>query len=109
MSTRVDTSRQLSYAGLSTAYRLHYEDGSEEGEPVQKLWRRLAPARRDDGASAVEYGLLVALIAVVIAGTVVVLGSTLKDRFDQATCEVANPSTSDSCTSVDSPDDGGDH
>ena len=29
--------------------------------------------RRDDGASAVEYGLLVALIAVVIAATVVTL------------------------------------
>ena len=37
--------------------------------------------RRDDGASAVEYGLLVALIAVVIAGTVVILGDALQNRF----------------------------
>ena len=31
----------------------------------------------------------VALIAVVIAGTVVLLGNTLKDKFDQAQCSVA--------------------
>lgn len=37
--------------------------------------------RRDEGASAVEYGLLVALIAAVIAVAVFFLGSTLKSRF----------------------------
>jgi pilus assembly protein Flp/PilA len=46
--------------------------------------------RRDDGASAVEYGLLVALIAVVIAATVVTLGNTLKNKFDSACGAVAN-------------------
>jgi pilus assembly protein Flp/PilA len=46
--------------------------------------------RRDDGASAVEYGLLVALIAVVIAATVVTLGTTLKSKFDNACGAVAN-------------------
>ena len=40
--------------------------------------------RRDDGASAVEYGLLVALIAVVIATTVVALGLALSGKFSQA-------------------------
>jgi len=58
--------------------------------------------RRDEGASAVEYGLLVALIAVVIAATVVTLGTTLKSKFDKACAQVANDSTSsapkDSCT-----------
>jgi len=48
--------------------------------------------RRDDGASAVEYGLLVALIAVVIAATVVTLGTTLKHKFDNACGAVANGS-----------------
>lgn len=38
--------------------------------------------RRDEGASAVEYGLLVALIAAVIALAVFFLGNTLKDRFN---------------------------
>jgi pilus assembly protein Flp/PilA len=42
--------------------------------------------RRDDGASAVEYGLLVALIAVVIAVAVTSLGSVLADSV-QDSCE----------------------
>ena len=51
--------------------------------------RRLG-TRRDDGASAVEYGLLVALIAVVIAGAVAILGTTLKDSVKDSCREVAN-------------------
>ena len=48
-----------------------------------KLQERLRTIgkRRDNGASAVEYGLLVALIAVVIAGAVWGLGSALSGRF----------------------------
>jgi pilus assembly protein Flp/PilA len=39
--------------------------------------------RRDDrGASAVEYGLLVFLIALVIIGAVTLLGSTLSSIFN---------------------------
>lgn len=41
--------------------------------------------RRDEGASAVEYGLLVALIAVVIAGAVALLGTTLDNKFNDVT------------------------
>jgi pilus assembly protein Flp/PilA len=50
---------------------------------VRKLQERLRTvgARRDKGASAVEYGLLVALIAVVIAGAVWGLGSALSGKF----------------------------
>ena len=54
---------------------------------VERL-RRLGP-RRDDGASAVEYGLLVALIAVVIAGAVALLGTTLRDSVNE-TCQAVN-------------------
>jgi pilus assembly protein Flp/PilA len=46
--------------------------------------------RRDDGASAVEYGLLVALIAVVIAGTVLLLGNVLSSKIQSACNAVAN-------------------
>lgn len=35
----------------------------------------------DRGATAVEYGLMVALIAVVIIGAVAALGGTLSDSF----------------------------
>ena len=50
--------------------------------------RRLG-TRRDDGASAVEYGLLVALIAVIIAGAVAILGTTLRSSVQDSCAEVA--------------------
>jgi pilus assembly protein Flp/PilA len=43
--------------------------------------RRLA-RRRDDGATAVEYGLLIALIAVVLAAGAFALGTALNNRFN---------------------------
>ncbi|MBI1377631.1 MAG: Flp family type IVb pilin [Frankiales bacterium] len=42
--------------------------------------------RRDEGASAVEYGLLVAAIAAVIVAVVFVLGTKVKAAF-QSTCD----------------------
>jgi len=59
---------------------------------VSTLLKRLKRARkaRDRGASAVEYGLLVALIAVVIAATVFALGDVLKNRFQEANVCVNN-------------------
>jgi pilus assembly protein Flp/PilA len=39
--------------------------------------------RNDRGASAVEYGLLVALIAVVIIGAVTLLGGNLNSLFEE--------------------------
>jgi pilus assembly protein Flp/PilA len=46
-----------------------------------------SPMRRnEEGASAVEYGLLVALIAAVIVLAVFALGGLVKNAFDQ-TCE----------------------
>jgi pilus assembly protein Flp/PilA len=48
--------------------------------------------RRDRGASAVEYGLLVALIAVVIAATVYGLGTALRDKLN-CTKNVVSSST----------------
>ena len=39
--------------------------------------------KRDErGATAVEYGLMVALIAIVIIGAVTLLGGNLRDLFD---------------------------
>ena len=39
-------------------------------------------ATREEGASAVEYGLLVALIAVVIIVAVALIGTNLNKKFD---------------------------
>lgn len=59
---------------------------------MNKLVRNLRGLRkRDDGASAVEYGLLVALIAVIIAAAVAILGSTLSDKFDDTQRCVQTP------------------
>lgn len=38
-------------------------------------------ATREQGATAVEYGLMVALIAVVIIGVVALLGTSLQAKF----------------------------
>ncbi|APX03139.1 Flp family type IVb pilin [Arthrobacter sp. QXT-31] len=45
--------------------------------------------RRDEtGATAVEYGIMVALIAVVIIVAVTLLGGGMKDTFTQTQCSV---------------------
>ena len=41
--------------------------------------------REEKGATAVEYGLMVGLIAAVIVGTVLLLGGQLKDLFTMVT------------------------
>ena len=62
---------------------------------MRTLQKRLERARKasDRGASAVEYGLLVALIAVVIAATVYALGDVLKNRFQEGNICVNNPNS----------------
>jgi pilus assembly protein Flp/PilA len=45
--------------------------------------RSAAQPRDEKGAAAVEYGLLVALIAVAIIGAVTLLGGFLSGLFDQ--------------------------
>ncbi len=44
---------------------------------LKKIWNN------EDGATAVEYGLLVALIAVVIIVAVQALGTTLSSKFGE--------------------------
>ena len=45
------------------------------------------------GASAVEYGLLVALIAVVIIGAVTVLGQSISGMFSGVATTISNVQT----------------
>ncbi len=49
--------------------------------------------RRDEGASAVEYGLLVAAIAAVIVGVVFLLGGTVKGAFSKTESCISNATT----------------
>jgi pilus assembly protein Flp/PilA len=54
--------------------------------------KRLLSLLKDDyGASAVEYGLLVALIAAVIVGAVTLLGGNLKATFEYIASIVLKP------------------
>lgn len=61
--------------------------------------RRHLPKRVEDGASAVEYGLLVAGIALLIVLTVFALGSVFKDVFVETCSTVASktPSVTATC------------
>jgi pilus assembly protein Flp/PilA len=55
---------------------------------MEKLLKLL---KNDRGASAVEYGLLVALIAAVIVAAVTLLGGNLKATFDYVASIVLKP------------------
>jgi pilus assembly protein Flp/PilA len=55
---------------------------------MEKLLKFL---KDDKGASAVEYGLLVALITAVIVGAVTLLGGNLKATFDYVAGIVLKP------------------
>ena len=48
-------------------------------------------ARRQEGATAVEYGLMVALIAVAIIVTVALLGGNLSNLFSKVATSVSKP------------------
>lgn len=48
-----------------------------------KFQTRAAQLRDERGATAVEYGLMVALIAVVIIGAVTLLGTNLNAMFNR--------------------------
>ena len=52
-------------------------------EAIEYLRIRLAAAKTERGASAVEYGLLVALIAIIIIVAVSLLGSNLAGVFNK--------------------------
>jgi pilus assembly protein Flp/PilA len=45
----------------------------------------------ESGATAIEYGLLAALIAVVIIGAVATLGNTLNTTFEEVNTEINDP------------------
>jgi pilus assembly protein Flp/PilA len=51
----------------------------------------------ESGATAVEYGLLVAVIAVVIVGTAIIVGTELSSLFDEVASCLAG-TTAATCT-----------
>jgi pilus assembly protein Flp/PilA len=56
------------------------------------MWDKLRNKFRDEvGATAVEYGIMVALIAVVIIGAVIALGTNLSERFQETADCIEEP------------------
>ena len=55
---------------------------------MTKLAAKLQTLRTDKGATAVEYGLMVALIAIVIIAAVAVLGTNLSNLFSKVASSV---------------------
>jgi len=58
------------------------------GEKEEKMLKRFF--LDEAGASAVEYGLLVALIAVVIIGAVTTLGTNLSSKFNSVATTIGS-------------------
>lgn len=61
------------------------------------LWWRLLPHRDEEGASAVEYGLMVFAIAAVIAVVVFVLGDVVVELFDDTCDGIASGANGGAC------------
>jgi pilus assembly protein Flp/PilA len=68
-----------------------------------RVLRRRAGRTTDEGASAVEYGLLVAAIAAVIVALVFALGSYVRGAFQDSCNAIANSGVkpADSTTQCD--------
>jgi len=59
---------------------------------MKKIQSTLAAFIRDEeGATMIEYALLVALIAVVVAVALVTLGTTIKTKYNNVSSCVATP------------------
>lgn len=52
----------------------------------------------DEGASAIEYGLIIGLIAVILIAVLAALGGGLDDLFQDASDAVANPESAGGTT-----------
>jgi len=57
--------------------------------------------RVEKGATAVEYGIMVALIAVVVIAAVTLLGGNLSTTFNQVGCQVKGKTYDASITTAD--------
>jgi pilus assembly protein Flp/PilA len=67
---------------LFAAYFIKTKQNTKRSSIMKQLIEKFI--REEDGASAVEYGLLVALIAVVIIGAVTAIGGSLNTKFQAA-------------------------
>ncbi|GAA5540546.1 MULTISPECIES: Flp family type IVb pilin [Brucella] len=55
---------------------------------MSKLFSRFR--KNESGATAIEYGLIAALIAVVIIGATQLLGTSIRDQFGEISTAITN-------------------
>ena len=58
----------------------------------------LSYLREEDGASAAEYALILAIIGTAIAVAMLTLGSNIANAINKAANCIANPSSNTACT-----------
>lgn len=64
------------------------EGGTEMLEVYEFMKARVGLSSSDEGATAVEYGIMVALIAIVIIVAVALLGTNLQQTFQRVATEI---------------------
>ena len=67
---------------------------------LKNLMQKLEARRDEKGASAVEYGLLIAGIAALIVVVVFALGPIIRDAFDK-TCDTIGSNDGNAATAAD--------
>ena len=75
---------------------------------MSRYFRKAGHELRDRGASAVEYGLMVAAIAAVIVAVVFGLGGLVRDTFSNTCQEITDSAPDGSAVPADADCDGGD-
>jgi pilus assembly protein Flp/PilA len=66
---------------------VYTQPATREGRSMKHVMRFL---RDEEGATAVEYGIMVAAIAAVIIGAVILVGDRTKDAFDTVEGEMSS-------------------
>jgi pilus assembly protein Flp/PilA len=80
---------------FSMARRVSRPNGPEGSTMIARI--RTTLSRQDEGASAVEYGLLVAAIAAIIVAIVFGLGTLVKNAFSKTSSCIGTSGSSTGC------------
>jgi pilus assembly protein Flp/PilA len=75
----IDANERISFGGMANEARP--TAGGVRSKEMKKLVTRFA--KDESGATAIEYGLIAALISVVIIGVLSTLGTRLNSKFTQ--------------------------
>lgn len=72
--------------GVETGLAGSTEQGGDTMQRVDAIVRRFV--RDDEGIAVTEYGLLVALVAVLLIGVVTIFGSSIRSWFEARTSTI---------------------